>query len=299
MTALSLSFSFTPADGTAPRNIRVSFETQEDDSRPLEVTIDWGDGQPDRIPFPGLPLSGLELAARYVSLRILGRVDHWGGGTIHPEVESPHTLATAGEEGRTAMERQLEYWPPGATQSLPVRVRLGLPVPYSTDGWQTTLTIEGFPGEPLYSKAMIASDPIESLSYALSVAPLLLRLMGQRGGRITHNGRGDLRFPSMSSAPSQNWQFNPTTGGDPRKLWIRLGLPERIEDRWSVFLECTDCETWETVERHIQADTWPEVIERAAADVPVLLRVCADKLGGGTLEELHRSASCSVGGEAE
>ncbi len=299
MTALSLSFSFTPADSTVPRNIRVSFETQEDERRPLRVTIDWGDGHPDRIPFPGLPLSGLELAARYVSLRILGRVEHWGGGTIHPEVESPHPLATAGEEGRTAMERHLEYWPPGATQSLPIRVRIGGVVPYSTNAWQSTLTIEGFPDEPTYSKPMIGSDPLEALSYALSVAPLLLRLMGARGGRVTHNGRGDLRFPSMSSSPSQNWQFTPTTGGEPRKLWIRLGLPERIEDRWSVFLECTDCDTWETAERHIEADTWPEAIEQAGAAVPGLLRDVADKLGGGTLEELHRSPASGIGDGAE
>lgn len=94
MTALVLSFKFTPADGTAPRDIRVSIESVEDERCPLKVTIDWGDSHPDSIPFPGLPLTGLEMAARYASLRILGRVKHWGGGTIHPDVERPPPLAS-------------------------------------------------------------------------------------------------------------------------------------------------------------------------------------------------------------
>lgn len=89
MTALSLAFRFTPANGDAPRDIQASIEPQESERSPLKVTIDWGDGHPDRIPFPGPPLSGLELAARYVALRIRSRVEAWGGGTIEPEVEAP------------------------------------------------------------------------------------------------------------------------------------------------------------------------------------------------------------------
>ena len=92
MTPLTFSFRFTPADGTAPRDIHVSIESVADERRPLKLTIDWGDAHPDRIPFPGLPLTGLEMAARYASLRILGRVESWGGGTLHPDVEYPHPL---------------------------------------------------------------------------------------------------------------------------------------------------------------------------------------------------------------
>lgn len=200
---------------------------------------------------------------------------------------------------KTTMDRLLEYWPPGATQSMPVRVRIGVPEPHPKYEWESTLTIEGFPDKPPYSKGMAGDDPLLALSYALAVAPLHLRLMMKRGGRLTWNGKENLQFPSMFSEPSQDWQLTPTEGGEPRKLWIRLALPERIDDRWSVLLTCTDCKTWETVERHIQADTWPEVLERAAAAVPALLREYADKLGGGTLEELHSSPACSVEREAE
>lgn len=190
---------------------------------------------------------------------------------------------------KATMERELEYWPPGAVQSLPIRVRIGVPVPHPRYDWESTLTIEGFPEEPHYSKAMHGADPINAISYALAIAPLHLRLMGQRGGRLTWNGSEVLRFPSMFSEPTQDWQLTPPEGGEPRRLGMRVGLPERIEDQWSVLVTCTDCKTWATVETRVHADTWPEVLGRAAAAVPLLLQQYADKLGGGALEELHRS----------
>ena len=61
---LTLEFRFTPADGTAPRAIHVSIETQESERAPLRVAIVWGDGHPDGIPFPGPPLSGARRPVR-------------------------------------------------------------------------------------------------------------------------------------------------------------------------------------------------------------------------------------------
>jgi hypothetical protein len=95
---LDLAFRFTPADGTAPRNIKVTIATQENERYPFTVTIDWDDGQaPDHLRWPGPPLVGLELAARFASMRILDRVELWGGGTVQPDVEAPHPYAPADE----------------------------------------------------------------------------------------------------------------------------------------------------------------------------------------------------------
>jgi len=95
---LNLAFRFTPADGTAPRDIKVTIETQDSERAPFKLTVDWGDGHPDRLDWPGPPLSGLELAARYAALRIRGRVQAWGGGTLQPDVDAPYPYASPDEE---------------------------------------------------------------------------------------------------------------------------------------------------------------------------------------------------------
>ena len=89
MTALVLDFRFTPADGSTPQDIKVTIETQDNERTPFKLTIDWGDGHPDRMNWPGPPLSGLELAARYAALRILSRVQLRGGGTVDPPIDEP------------------------------------------------------------------------------------------------------------------------------------------------------------------------------------------------------------------
>jgi hypothetical protein len=188
----------------------------------------------------------------------------------------------------TAMDRELEYWPPGATQSIPIQVRIGIPEPHPKYEWESTITIQGFPGKAPYSKGMTGGDPIEALSYALAIAPLHLRLMVQRGGRLTWRGKENLGFPSMFSEPTQDWQVTPAGGGPPWKVTIRIGLPERIDDQWSVLVSCIDCRTWKAAERRVQAGAWSEVLERAAVAVPELLREHVEKAGGGTLVEATR-----------
>lgn len=195
---------------------------------------------------------------------------------------------------KAALEREIEYWPPGASQPVPVRVRIGVPEPHPKYEWESTLTIEGFPGRPAYSIGMAGTDPVQAISYALAIAPLHLRLMGERGGRLTWKGNEDLRFPSMFSEPSQDWQWTPLSGGAPRKLGIRIGLPERLDDQWSVLVTCTDCQTWDTTERRVEATAWPDVLERAVTTVRALLQEKAKALGEGTLEELHPSPACGA-----
>jgi hypothetical protein len=185
------------------------------------------------------------------------------------------------------MERQLEYWAPGATQPIPIRVLIGAPEERSESEWECTLTIEGFPREPLYSQRMHDVDAMGALSYALAIAPLHLRLLMERGGHLTWDGREDLHFPSMFSAPTHYFRLTPPGGGEPRKLGIRVGLPERIDGQWSVLVSCTDCKTWEEVERRVVADAWAKVLERALAVVPALLQAQVDEAGGGLLEEEH------------
>jgi hypothetical protein len=98
MTMLTLAFRFTPADGTTSRNIKVTIATQDDERYPFTITIDWDDGRrPDHHRWPGPPLFGLELAARFVTQRILDRVELWGGGTLQPEVDPPLPYAPADE----------------------------------------------------------------------------------------------------------------------------------------------------------------------------------------------------------
>jgi hypothetical protein len=99
MSSLVLVFHFTPADGSAARDITATISTQEDKKRPFRVVIDWGTGEaPDRIPWPGPPLFGLELAARFVAQRILDKVELWGGGALDPEVEKPVPWSTPAKD---------------------------------------------------------------------------------------------------------------------------------------------------------------------------------------------------------
>lgn len=96
MNMLELAFRFTPADGTAPRNIKVTIATQDDERYPFTITIDWDDGRrPDHQRWLGPPLFGLELAGRFAAQRILDRVELWGGGTLQPDVNAPRPYAPA------------------------------------------------------------------------------------------------------------------------------------------------------------------------------------------------------------
>jgi len=99
MTMLNLTFRFTPADGSAPRDIKVTIATQDDERYPFKITIVWADdGSPDCLRWPGPPLTGLELAARYAAQRILDHIELWGDGTLNPEVEKPYPYAPADAE---------------------------------------------------------------------------------------------------------------------------------------------------------------------------------------------------------
>ena len=85
---------FTPADGSPPREIRASIETQDDTKHPFLVIIDFGDGHKDRVPWLEPSFFGLELAARFFAQRVLDHVALAGGGTLHPDVGRPLEYAS-------------------------------------------------------------------------------------------------------------------------------------------------------------------------------------------------------------
>lgn len=190
------------------------------------------------------------------------------------------------------LERDLEYRPPGAATSIPVRLRIGLPEPHPRHGWVSRITMEGFPSKPLDESAIYGVDPIQALSHALSIASILLRLWSDRGGRVTWQGEENLHLPSMHAEPRQNWRLLPTDGTPPRTLTIHISLPEWIDEQWTVFLGCVEDWLCKSIDRRITADTWPAVLERAAAAAPGVLRELADQLGGGELEEVRPSFVC-------
>ena len=95
-------------------------------------------------------------------------------------------------------ERELEYWPPGATDSRPIRVIVSAPiqnVPTVDDmDWSCTVSIEGF-DEPC-SAPCIQVDAIGALLAAFAVADSEVRRLA-RGGRVTWLGHDDLGLPRM------------------------------------------------------------------------------------------------------
>lgn len=190
------------------------------------------------------------------------------------------------------LERELEYWPPGKTTPIPVRLKIGLPEPHPRHDWVSVITIEGLPSKPLDTTQVYGVDPLQALGHALSIASILLRVWSDLGGRVTWRGEEHLHLPSMHAEPWQDWRLLPTDGTEPRKLTIHIRLPEWIDEQWTVFLGCVEDWTLKSIERRIAADTWPAVLERAAAATPALLRELADKLGGGQLEEVHPSPEC-------
>src|SRR4051794_4573894 len=93
------------------------------------------------------------------------------------------------------MERELEYWAPGATEPRPIRIRFGAPEPHPRHDWVCVITITGFE-EPDLTR-LYGSDPVEAMARALAIAPSVLRTFGVRGGRLTWPGRSDLGFPTL------------------------------------------------------------------------------------------------------
>lgn len=92
---LVMTHLFTPADGSPPREIKATIETQEDAKHPFLVTIDFGDGHKDRVPWLEPSFFGLELAARFFAQRVLDHIELEGGGTLDPDVGRPLDYASS------------------------------------------------------------------------------------------------------------------------------------------------------------------------------------------------------------
>lgn len=97
------------------------------------------------------------------------------------------------------MEREIEYWPPGATEPRTILVSIGMPVQDvpCVDGtdWSCTLTITGF-DEPV-SIRFPGVDALHAFLTAVSFAPLELRLRAP-DGRLAWLDEADLGFATQA-----------------------------------------------------------------------------------------------------
>jgi hypothetical protein len=204
------------------------------------------------------------------------------------------------------VERELEYWAPGATEPRLIRVHIGTPVqdfPTVTDtAWSCTLTIEGF--EKPYSKRFYQVDAIGAMLAAAAIAPIELRSFVAPGGRLTWLESEVLGF-ALLSPPSGQWQFHPADGNAPRKVSVEIGHPERIGESWSALVTLIDYgradedDEYATQEKRVHGATWEKALELAAASVPAFLQEHVDKAGGGTLVEADDTPVCRVRGAAK
>ena len=85
---ICLKFRFTPNSGSAPIDITATLKTQDNETFPWFMTIEWPDVTEEHN-WMGPPLYGLEMAGRFIADRLLDRAAMWGGGTFVPEVERP------------------------------------------------------------------------------------------------------------------------------------------------------------------------------------------------------------------
>jgi hypothetical protein len=190
------------------------------------------------------------------------------------------------------VERELDYWSPGATASQPIRVCIGTPAQdIPTAGgvdWSCTLSIEGF--ERPYTQRFFQVDPLGAFLAATAIAPLVLRSFVPDGGRLTWLGREDLGLPLLSP-PCQDWICTPANGGTPHRLDLRIGHPERTEGGWSALVTATDYgreeeeDEYTTLEKRVHGSTMAHALECAAALAPSLVQELVDRMGGGTLTD--------------
>lgn len=180
------------------------------------------------------------------------------------------------------IERLLEYWAPGATAPVAIRVRIGAPEPTPEGNYQSTLSIEGF--DKPYSAPFDQVDPLGAVLAAAAIAPSILFMLVKEGGRLTWLEGDDLGFPLLTP-PKHYWTFRPANGSEPQSLSVTIAPPQEIGGQWACLVTLAAAEG--DGEHWFKAATWPKALERAAAAVPDLLQEYVDEAGGGTLEEVR------------
>lgn len=97
----------------------------------------------------------------------------------------------------TTITRELQWFPPGATQARTLRVSVTLPEPHPSLGYQCTLTVDGFDWqEPHPPGTFCDHDGMVALTSALNMVPHVIGYHVRRagGGRVTPDigGENDL-----------------------------------------------------------------------------------------------------------
>jgi hypothetical protein len=178
------------------------------------------------------------------------------------------------------IERLLEYWAPGATEPVTIRVCIGAPEPTVEGNYKSTLSIEGF--DTPYSAPFIQVDSLGAVLAAASIAPVILYSNVEKGGRLTWLEGDELSFPLLRP-PKHYWTFRPTNGGEPQQVSITITPPQEIQGQWACLVTLMTAEICQ--ERWVKAETWAQALERAAATVPTRLQEFMEKAGGGLLED--------------
>ena len=115
--------------------------------------------------------------------------------------ESETTVAPALPPLCSVMDRELEYWPQGALESMPIRVSIGVPVHDVSCAhgmaWSCSLGIAGF--DQPYLMKFPGVDAVAALIAALRLAPDVLGALA-RPGRVTWLGEDDLGFGPITGA---------------------------------------------------------------------------------------------------
>ncbi len=178
------------------------------------------------------------------------------------------------------IERELEYWAPGATLAVTVRVTIGPPESTPEGNYRSTLSIEGFPSP--YTAPFEQVDSLGAVLAAASMAPVILYSRVERGGRLTWLEGDNLGFPLLTP-PKHYWSFRPASGGEPQHVSITVAPPQEISGRWACLVTLMTAEVCD--QRWIQGDSWAHALERAGAAAATTLQEFVDKAGGGSLED--------------
>jgi hypothetical protein len=133
--------------------------------------------------------------------------------------------------------REVQWWPPGATEPRLIRASVGLPEPHPTLGYQCTATIEGFAQSG--SAMSYDTEPMLALTHALNMLPEVIeyRVRAEGGGRITP----DLRMFADDDVLEvvevvRELEYLAPGASAPVPIRVAISLPLQMGPKWSCML---------------------------------------------------------------